>query len=512
LRRIAAFGGHVLVAVSLSQRYAVVNGALENAPNFFDCRDCKMTVFDNRIYQPKNSTWYIGHFSDNTFTFDTTFFGVGLVVNGNVTALNDPVTVQALSIGPQSTPSTGQAIAASSDYFVVSGITSGGPGTTFPYFGAPPGPVDVLLSNKSIPFGSPPISFPATFDPNVYTPMDVPCFCAGTQILTENGEVPIEDLKVGDLVRCVAPEIGLRPVIWKGSQKAQPRGALLPVRIVAGALADGVPARDLLVSPGHSLMLDGHLVQAQLLLDGATIHRDPAEAWPEITWWHVELDGHAVLLTEGAPTESYLDDGNRHLLGVVALDAPPRAVYAELACLPVMEPGEALTLLRTRLSERAEAMGYGFSADPAPRLLLADGRVLWPDMTGMFKLPQGAAKGPVRLLSRTAVPAETMSNHPDLRRLGVCIHAIEVRGATIDGADPMFDDTPGFLPLDRDGSLTWRWTTGDAELPPALLARLAGEDSALRLVDQATGLRYPTEPAPSNILQLRDAAARRREA
>jgi hypothetical protein len=30
-----------------------------------------------------------------------------------------------------------------------------------------------------------------------------------------------------------------------------------------------------------------------------------------VTYWHVELDRHAVLLAEGMPAESYLDCGDR---------------------------------------------------------------------------------------------------------------------------------------------------------------------------------------------------------
>ena len=52
----------------------------------------------------------------------------------------------------------------------------------------------------------------------------------------------------------------------------------------------------------------GHLVPIMCLVNGTTISRTPVEA---VTYWHVELDAHDILLAEGLPAESYLDWGDR---------------------------------------------------------------------------------------------------------------------------------------------------------------------------------------------------------
>ena len=134
------------------------------------------------------------------------------------------------------------------------------------------------------------------------------CFCAGTRIATEWGEVPVERLRTGTRV-CTA-EGRLMPVRWLGRSQVGWRHLdplhALPVRVRAGALGHGLPARDLLVSPAHALLLDGVLVQAGALVNGAGIVRQTT--MPDtFTYWHVELDTHALLLAEGIPAESFLD-------------------------------------------------------------------------------------------------------------------------------------------------------------------------------------------------------------
>ncbi len=116
---------------------------------------------------------------------------------------------------------------------------------------------------------------------------------------------------VGDTV--VTGEGRTRPVRWIGHgdighrEQAQ-RGN--PYTIVAkGALGDNVPNRDLHITKGHSLFIDGVLIPVEFLINHRSIlWNDRAQ---EVTVYHIELDAHDVLLANRTPAESYRDDGNR---------------------------------------------------------------------------------------------------------------------------------------------------------------------------------------------------------
>ncbi|HET9018539.1 MAG TPA: Hint domain-containing protein, partial [Acetobacteraceae bacterium] len=181
------------------------------------------------------------------------------------------------------------------------------------------------------------------------------CFLRGTRLLTDRGEVEVERLRPG--ADPVLTASGRRaPVVWLGRRTLDPRrhpcpAEVLPVRVRAGAVAPGLPARDLLLSPDHALALGGGLVPVRYLLNGATIVQEPPRG--RIAYYHVELDRHDVLLAEKLPAESYLDTGNRAAFangGRVAALHPQFAtaaaaalhIWAERACAPLLRDGPAL--------------------------------------------------------------------------------------------------------------------------------------------------------------------------
>lgn len=173
------------------------------------------------------------------------------------------------------------------------------------------------------------------------------CFAAGVMIATPSGEVAVETLAVGDMVLTV--DHGPQPIRWIGQASidlaAQPR--LRPIRIRAGALGDGSPVRDLLVSPQHRVLVRSRIAQRmfgapevliaarQLVgLDGIA----PAEDLDTITYVHFLCDDHQVVWSDGAQTES-LFTGPEALRSVgPAARAEILAIFPDLETLAAAEP------------------------------------------------------------------------------------------------------------------------------------------------------------------------------
>ena len=139
------------------------------------------------------------------------------------------------------------------------------------------------------------------------------CFTTGTRIETSRGQVAIEDLAVGDTA--VTASGGLRPIQWIGKRTLDCVGDaahMAPVRVRANAFGAGVPERDVCLSPGHPVLVrqDGRevLVPIMNLINGTSIERS---AMTRVTYWHIELDQHDVLIADGLPAESFFDMGSR---------------------------------------------------------------------------------------------------------------------------------------------------------------------------------------------------------
>jgi hypothetical protein len=186
-------------------------------------------------------------------------------------------------------------------------------------------------------------------------------------ILTEHGEVRIEDLAIGDMVVTISGDA--KPIKWIGrrsyaGQFITGNRAVLPIVVRAGALATNIPARDLWVSPRHALLLDGIFVPAQFLVNAQTILQ--AEAVDQVDYFHLEFEAHEVILAEGAPAESYVEYDNRHgfhnaheFAALYPDDTRPSFAY----CLPLAEPGmPELAVIRARLFERAATLGQSATA------------------------------------------------------------------------------------------------------------------------------------------------------
>jgi hypothetical protein len=199
--------------------------------------------------------------------------------------------------------------------------------------------------------------------------LTIPCYAASTRILGLAGEIVVENIRVGD--RLVTVRDGgdvSRAVIWVGSRTIDlirhPAPARVqPIRIRAGAIAPGVPERDLRVSPNHAIYLDGLLFEAASLVNGITILQETVR---RVTYHHVELDEHDILLAEGLPAESFLDTGNRAMFAGGAIETlhPDFAPMSNegVFCAPMIRTGPALATVTTRLTRRAILNSKDFSA------------------------------------------------------------------------------------------------------------------------------------------------------
>lgn len=329
------------------------------------------------------------------------------------------------------------------------------------------------------------------------------CFLAGTRIETPDGPVAIETLSEGDLV--VTVEHGAhvsRPVRWIGSRAVDMRHLdpdaardAAPVRIRAHAFADNIPARDLLVTADHCIFESGCLIPARMLVNASSIVLDTERL--DYRVYHLELENHSILLSEGLTTESYLDTGNRAGFGEPDTSPDPGASWTADAAAPLATGRTQVEPVWRRLAARAEALGMGagdwntaFSRpttdDPALCLKLADGRLLRARRSRgnrhFFVLPAGNTQ--VILQSRHFVPADIEGPFvDDRRRLGVCVRAatlwtglcgtLQVIGEEAAEADPRSGWPRSTWPRSgwhqQEHQADCRWTDGAGRLAwPAL--------------------------------------------
>ena len=300
----------------------------------------------------------------------------------------------------------------------------------------------------------------------------VVCFLAGTMIATPSGHRPVEQLAAGDPI--VTASGAVRPISWIGIGRVLAtrgrRSAATPVIVRKGALGPNLPFADLKVTKGHALWFDGVLIPVEFLVNHRTILWD--DRAQEVAIYHIELETHDVLLANGAPAESYRDDGNRWLFRNAnrGWDEPPKP-----PCAPVLTGGSVVDAIWRRLLDSAGPRArVPLTVDPDLHLL-ADGQRLDAGarfgMMFVFSLLRRPAL--LRLATRAAAPQE-LGLARDPRCLGVAVRRIEVSDGTTCRAVLAGDAllTAGFHPFEP-GTLM-HWTDGDAELPGVLFNGLAG--------------------------------------
>lgn len=184
--------------------------------------------------------------------------------------------------------------------------------------------------------------------------IEVACLVKGTLVQTPRGEVAIEAIAIGDDV--VTADGGSARVKWIGT-RAYSRSFLnandkiAPVLIRAGALGRHGPRRDLMVSPEHAVLIDGVLVPAGLLANGDSIRQ--VRDLDLVEYFHLEFDEPQVIVTNGAATESYVEQGNRRMFAnhadYAALYGEAERSGARLRRFELVDRGPKLQRIRERL-------------------------------------------------------------------------------------------------------------------------------------------------------------------
>ena len=200
------------------------------------------------------------------------------------------------------------------------------------------------------------------------------CFASGTRIATPTGEASVDTLRVGDAVLTISG--AARRIKWIGHRHVDCRRhttpeAVRPVRIAAHAIAPSRPGRDLFLSPDHALFLEDVLIPVKYLINGSTVAQVPTNA---VTYFHIELDQHDVVLAEGLAAETYLDTGDRASFANGASHIrlhPEFGPLSNQSCLkweadgyaPLVVQGEAVERVRKNLRQRARRLGLDADAN-----------------------------------------------------------------------------------------------------------------------------------------------------
>lgn len=185
------------------------------------------------------------------------------------------------------------------------------------------------------------------------------CFTQGSMIQTPHGLRAVETLQAGEHV--VTLDNGLQPIIWVGHTQLEPDYITRiphkwPIAIKRNALGIDAPNRDLLVSPQHRILVksqiakrmfetDEVLVAAKHLQDIPGI--DPICPDKGVTYWHILLPQHDLVLSNGAWTESFFPGAYSLRTLTPETRAELQDVYPEIAN-PDFTPRPARRMLTGR--------------------------------------------------------------------------------------------------------------------------------------------------------------------
>lgn len=315
---------------------------------------------------------------------------------------------------------------------------------------------------------------------------EITCFLPGSMIRTPEGEVAVEDLRVGDEVMTfdwkTNTEIS-QPVIWAGHAHVTVRSNLpddeagWPVRILKDAISEGVPYKDMLVTSEHCLFFGNKFVPVRMLVNGVSIFYD--KSIPSYTYYHIETEQHSVITADGVQTGSYLDTGNRSSFrqegNVVTLRSKAKN-WEEHAGAPLcverafVEPlFRALEERESRVSNCQPQADKKELTHDADLYLVTEANALVRPMrhaAGQYSFMLPPNTRAIRLVSRASRPSDVIGPFVDDRRfMGVAVGEV-----SLVSANRVFSITAHLQTEKPEGwhqtdETECAWTNGNALLP-----------------------------------------------
>jgi Ca2+-binding RTX toxin-like protein len=189
------------------------------------------------------------------------------------------------------------------------------------------------------------------------------CFVQGTLIATANGEVPVEGLRVGDLIQTM--DHGLQPIRWVDSRNLSAKDLsenenLRPIRINMAAVCAGGGTGELIVSPQHRLLVASKVAERMfgntevlvaakqlLVIEGV----DVADDFDDVSYFHLLLDQHEIVFANGVPSESlYLGQQAQKSLSAAGQEEI-LALFPELL-LPTFMPKSCRPIISGKLARK----------------------------------------------------------------------------------------------------------------------------------------------------------------
>lgn len=296
----------------------------------------------------------------------------------------------------------------------------------------------------------------------------------GTEVLTQEGYIPIEYLSPTDRVVTMRGfEKTLTRVYGIVRQVVSGHDPVGPIRILANALADNVPRRDLLVSPECCIFVEGTVLPIRMLLNEATIRHDPCVIKAYIC---PVIQEAALVVAEGVELGLFVPESisnpllsEHHNNSVVSVAVPPS--------FSAQTDDEMLKRTWTRLANRARLLGHivrqPLVTNQANLHLMFDkGNQALParppvDGRHEFLVPKGKRR--ITIASRSVIPSELYPYLKSDRRIGVAISRIVLWGRKkIDLYPDDFGEDAGWWERESIDGIACRWTNGHAmlTLPP----------------------------------------------